>query len=272
MKRKILRGLKVSEFIHPKELEKKEAALSNPKVQEYLSTATNLCKTAVDPVTQGTFVKINEMSDPNLIRIVREVCEILDVSPVPDVYICHLMYINISPYSSDKPYLVIPDYVLRYSDEDMLYYNLGNAVTMIKADHVELTTLAAYMPGGGAMEVIKLPFTAYLHCADSTSDRGGLLACQSFAASVRNHFWELGIPPAESKKMFITDQEAEIFVKKYLAEQEKVLNRYNGIATKVARQWQRMSYLEAPANNMLRELFNWYLDKNGYRAIMAAYD
>lgn len=272
MRRKILRGLKVSDFIHPDELQKKEAALSNKKVQEFLNSAANLCKTAVDPITQGTFVKINEKSNPTLIRIVREVCEILDVSPIPDVYICHLMYINISPYSSDNPYLVIPDYALRYSDEDMLYYNIGNAVTMIRADHVELTTLAAYMPGGGLIEVPKLLFTAYLHCADSTSDRGGLLASQSFAASVRNHFWELGIPPNESKKFFTTDQEAEIFVKKYLDEQEKILNRYNGIATKFARQWQRMSYLEAPANKMLRELFNWYLDKNGYRAIMAAYD
>lgn len=75
MKRKILRGLKVSDFIHPDELQKKEVALNNKKVQEFLNSAANLCKTAVAPVTQGTFVKINEMSDPTLIRIVREVCE-----------------------------------------------------------------------------------------------------------------------------------------------------------------------------------------------------
>ena len=179
------------------------------------------------------------------------------------------MYINISPYGSDKPYLVIPDYVLRYSDEDMMYYNIGNAVTMIKSDHVELTTLAAYMPGGGLIELPKLLFTAYLHCADATSDRGGLLACQSFAAAVRNHFWELGIPPIESKKMFTTDRDAEIFVKNYLDEQEKVLQEYSGISTEVARKWQRMSYLEAPANTMLRDLFNWYLCENGYRAIIS---
>ena len=269
MKRKILRGLKVADFIHPDEKSKKDAALNNKQVQKFLNSAANLCKTAVDPITQGTFVKINGMSAPTLIRIVREVCEILDVAPVPDVYICHLMYINISPYGSDKPYLVIPDYVLRYSDEDMMYYNIGNAVTMIKSDHVELTTLAAYMPGGGLIELPKLLFTAYLHCADATSDRGGLLACQSFAAAVRNHFWELGIPPIESKKMFTTDRDAEIFVKNYLDEQEKVLQEYSGISTEVARKWQRMSYLEAPANTMLRDLFNWYLCENGYRAIIS---
>ena len=271
MKRKILRGLQVSDFIHPDEEQKKKDALSNTTVQEFLSSAANLCRTAVDPVTQGTFVKINETSEPTLMRIVNEVCEILDVSPIPDVYICHLMYVNISPYSSDKPYLVVPDYVLRYSDEDMLYYNFGNAVTMIKADHVELTTLAAYMPGGGLIELPKLLFTAYLHCADSTSDRGGLLASQSFAATIRNHFWELGIPPNVSKNFLTNDKQAEIFVKKYLDEQKIVLERYNGIATQVARKWQRMSFLEAPANIMLRELYNWYLDEKGYRAIMEKY-
>ena len=272
MKRKILRGLKVSEFIHPDELQKKDAALNNKTVQEFINSAANFCKTLIDPITQGTFVKINEKSEPTLFRIVNEVCEIIDVSPVPDVYLCHLMYINISPYGSDKPYLVVPDYVLRYSDEDMLYYNVGNAVTMIKADHVELTTLAAYMPGGGLIDLPKLLFTAYLHCADSTSDRGGLLASQSFAATVRNHFWELGIPPTESKKFLTNDKDAEIFVGKYLEEQQTVLERHNEITTQIARRWQRMSYIEAPANKMLRELFNWYLDENGYRSIIAAYD
>ena len=145
MERKILRGLKVSDFIHPEELVAKANALNNPMVRKYLDSAAELCTNIFDPITQGTFVKINENSEPILIRIVREVCEILDVSPTPDVYLCHLMYVNIVPYGSKVPYLVIPDYVLQYTDEDMLYYNIGNAVAMIKADHVELATIAAYL-------------------------------------------------------------------------------------------------------------------------------
>lgn len=268
MRRKILRGLKVADFIHPDEESARKKALSNSKVKDFLNTGAQTIATAVDPVTQGTFVKTVE---PRITRIVRDVCEILDVQPVPEVYICHLMYTNIMPLGSKTAYLVVPDYILRNFDEDMLYYNVGNAVTMIKADHVELATLAAYMPGGGLIEAPKLLFTAYLHCADSTSDRGGLLACQSFAATVRNHFWELGIPPVESRKFFTSDDEAETFVEKYLAEQETVLKKYSGIATIIARQWQRMAYIEAPANKMLRELFDWYTDAKGYRAVLARY-
>lgn len=271
MQRKILRGLKVSDFIHPNELVAQQAALSNETVRKYLNTAAELCTNIVDPITQGTFVKINEDSEPMLIRIVREVCEILDVTPVPDVYLCHLMYVNISPYGSEVPYLVVPDYVLRYIDEDMLYYNVGNAITMLKADHVELATIAAYMPGGGLIEIPKLLFTKYLHCADSTSDRGGLLACQSFSAAVRNHFWELGIPPSKSAKFLSDDKSAEIFVEKYLTEQAFVLERFNGIFTRAARFWQRMAYLEAPINKMLREIFDWYKDPKGYNAVLSRY-
>lgn len=270
MERKILRGLKVSDFIHPDELEAKDAALNNGMVKDLLDSASTFCTTAVDPITQGTFVKINKDSEPT-IRIVREVCEILDVAPVPDVYLCHLMYVNIAPYGSKIPYLVVPDYVLRYTDEDMLYYNVGNAIAMIKADHVELATIAAYMPGGGLIEIPKLLFTKYLHLADSTSDRGGLLACQSFAATVRNHFWELGIPPSKSAEFLSDDKSAEIFVEKYLTEQASVLERFNGIFTRAARFWQRMAYLEAPTNKMLREIFDWYKDPKGYNAVLSKY-
>ena len=271
MKRKILRGLDVSDFIHPDELEAKNAALDNTVVRMMLDSVAEFCKAAVDPVTQGTFVKINEKSNKLLIEIVRNVCEILDVSPAPDVYLCHLMYTNITPFGSNIPYLVVPDYVLRYSDSDMLYYNVGNAVTMIKADHVELAMIAEYMPGGGFIEGPKLLFTKYLHLADSTSDRGGLLACQSFATAIRNHFWELGIPPTKSIEFLSDDKKAEIFVEKYLSEQDTVLKRYNGIDTRIARWWQRMSYLEAPANKMLRELFNWYKASDGYNAVISKY-
>lgn len=272
MPRLILHGLKVSEFIHPDELRNKERAMNNSGVQRLLTTATDYCRELLDSFTQGTFVKINESCAPDFMKVVRDVCKILEVE-IPEVYICHLMSKDIMPIGTDqKSYLVVPDFVFKVFDNEMLYYNVGNAITMIKADHVGLTTLAAYMPGGSIfIEAPKMLFCAYLHAADATSDRGGLLASQSLAASVRSHFLELGIPPKESRKLFTTDSEAENFIKKYLDSHEKILKRYNTIVTKAARQFQRMSYIEAPANKMLRELFTWYTDPKGYRAILARY-
>lgn len=269
MKRFILKGLQVGEFIHPDELKNKERALNNSAVKKLLDSAANFCKALIDPFTQGTFVQLNDTCAPDLMKIVRDVCKILEVE-VPEVYVCHLMDINIMPMGTDnKSYLVVPDYALNIFDEEMLYYNVGNAITMIKADHVSLTTLAAYMPGGGLIEVPKLLFMAYLHAADSTSDRGGLLASQSFAATARCHLFDMGIPPRESRKFFSNDMEAEIFVEKYLRRHKEILEKHNELITKVARKFQRMSYIEAPANKMLRELFDWYKEPNGYRAIIS---
>ena len=275
MKRLILHGLRVEEFIHPNELKNKEKALNNPTVQKLLDSAASFCKRLIEPFTQGTFVQINAVklsdSDLDFMGIVRDVCKILDLNSVPEVYVCHLMDTNIIPMGTDnKSYLVVPDYVLNSFDAEMLYYNVGNALTMIKADHVALTTLAAYMPGGSLfVDVPKMLFMAYLHSADATSDRGGLLASQSFAATVRCHFFELGIPPAESKKLFSSDKEAAVFVENYLRNHQEILKEYDPIITKVARQFQRMSYIEASANKMLKELFDWYKDSNGYRAVIA---
>ena len=122
--RKILRGLQVSDFIHPDELINKQRALNNKAVQKSIGTAAQLCNMIVEPLTQGTFIQVDESSAPKLNRIVREVCDILEVRPIPSMYICHLMSINIMPIGTNEPYLVIPDYVLNHSEEDMLYYNV----------------------------------------------------------------------------------------------------------------------------------------------------
>ena len=256
--RKILKGLQVSDFIHPNELANKQRALNNSLVVKAINSASEMCNAIVEPLIQGTFVQVDWSSAGKLSRIVDDVCSILDVKPVPKIYICHLMSLNITFIGTKEPYLVVPDYVLRCDDEGMLYYNVGNSIAMIKANHVELTTLAAYLPGNLFIDVPKMLFLAYLHSADSTSDRGGLLACQSFAAAARHQFWELGIPPTESRKLFSTDREAEEFTSNYLERYNQAINKYNSLLTKAARQYQRFSYIEAPANKMLN-----VLQKNG---------
>ena len=266
--RKVLRGLQVADFIHPDEFQNRQRALNNPLVVKAINSASEMCNAIVEPLIQGTFVQLERSSAKRLSRIVDDVCSILEVNPVPKIYVCHLMSLNVTPIGTKEPYLIVPDYVLRHDDEGMLFYNFGNAITMIKANHVELTTLAAYLPGNLFIDVPKMLFLAYLHSADSTSDRGGLLACQSFASAARQQFWELGIPPKESRKLFTTDKEAEDFTSNYLEQYSRTIDQYDSLLTKAARQYQRFSYIEAPANKMLNELFKWYRATDGYNAVL----
>lgn len=273
MQKKILRGLNVDEFRHPDEEENRRLAMNNPILGGALKSAANFCRIAIGPTTKGTFVQINEHCAPEIFKIIRNVCTILEVELNFNVYICHLMHNNIMPIGVDgQSYLVIPDYVLDTFDEEMLYYNFGNAITMIKADHVGLTTLAAYMPGGGLIEGPKMLFNAYLHSADITSDRGGLLASQNFAATARCQLFELGIPPKVSRTLFTTDKEAANFVADYLNAHFKVINSYSSLIMEAARKYQQLTYIEAPANAMLYELYEWYVAPFGYRKVLANHD
>ena len=270
MSRKILHGLDVDEFRHPDEKKNRQLAMNNPILKRALTYTADFCRTAIGPTTKGTFVQINEHCAPEIFKIIYDVCAVLEVDPNFNVYICHLMYNNIMPIGVDgQSYLVIPDYVIDTFDDEMLYYNFGNAITMIKADHVSLTTLAAYMPGGGLIEAPKMLFNAYLHSADATSDRGGLLASQNFAATVRCHLFELGIPPKVSRTLFTTDKEASIFVADYLHEQLNIINGFSTVLMTASRKYQDLTYIEAPANTMLYELYEWYQAPLGYRRVMA---
>lgn len=272
MERLILRGLSVDEFIHPDEKRNKELAMNNAALKKALTSVAEFCHMSIESFTHGTFVKMNRRCAPDLMRIVKDVCTILEVEPVPDVYLCHLMNTNIMPLGTDdKAYLAVPDYVINTFDNEMLYYNVGNAITMLKANHVGLTTLAAYMPGGSLIDIPKTLFVEYLHTADSTSDRGGLLASQSWAATARCHLFELGLPPTVTRKLFQTDAEAETFVETYLNEHKHIIDKFNFLFVRAARWYQRMAYIEAPANSMLRELFSWYRAPKGYRAVMSAH-
>ena len=102
-------------------------------------------------ITEGTYVRLQPQAAPSLFRILKDVCRILDYreAQLPEIYVYHAMDHTVRPCSADHTYIVMADYVLHSYDEDMLYYILGNAVTMILAGHVKMTTAAAYMGPAG---------------------------------------------------------------------------------------------------------------------------
>ena len=84
----------------------------------------------------------------------------------------------------------------------MLYYLFGNAMTMIKAGHVEITTLTSYMTDNIWLAAPQLAVKSYLHKADVTSDRGGLLACSHSGRRPAATFWSLAFRPVKQQSCF----------------------------------------------------------------------
>lgn len=262
------RGLSVSEFIHPDEDIIREKMISAPGYKKTVSAISEMVTALNLSLKLGKYTKLSRNTAPELFEILEDTCKILDIKKIPDVYLFHSYSQNIIPCGTDEPFLVVSDYIVRVADRDMLYYLFGNAMAMIKADHVQITNIASCMTSNIWLTAPQLAIKKYLHIADATSDRGGLLACQNFSAVARCQFLELGMPISMVKKIFYDDAASAQYVEQYLSSVMRG-NQMDSAVTKLAEKWINMNYIEAPANDMLREIFQWY--RTGYPKLVRKY-
>jgi hypothetical protein len=255
--RKVLKQLQVADFIHEKERELQSGVINSPEVKKLIGMVSDVNLKINKTKIQGTYIQLYPHTAPEIFGVLEDVCRILGHTPVPELYLCKMMSKIIQPCTAEVDYIIISDYVLEQYDRDMLYFAFGNAVTMILAGHVKMTTAAAYMGCNIWTVLPQVKFKEYLHAADATSDRGGLLACQSLAASARCHLLELGIPPVCSRRYFTTDAEAAAFIEKYLdAVAEN--NGTNRSFSALGEWWINMVSFEGAGNAMLEDLYQWY--------------
>lgn len=264
----VFKDLTVQEFIHPGEEEAKRSLIQNPAFQKLIQTASEWGQKFGQTEIQGTYLHLTPETAPRLHGLLQEACRVLDFPGTPELYLCHKWGPHVLPYSGSTLCLLISDYVAERYDDDMLSYLFGNALTMMKAGHVEMTTVAAYMRQSLWALPLTIEFKRYLHLADATSDRGGLLACQTLAGAARCHFEELGIPSSETRKLFQTDEEAVTYIRRYLRAVEQK-NGQDGIGVHAAAWWIDLNYVEAPANQMLEDLYTWYC--SGYQVLLDRY-
>jgi len=263
-----LKNLRVSDFIHEKEVELKSGVINSPEVKNLIEMVSDVNLKINKTQIQGTYIQLYPHTAPEVFAVLEDVCQILGYPNVPELYLCKMMSKIVQPCIAEKEYIIISDYVLEQYDRDMLYFAFGNALTMILAGHVKMTTAAAYMGCNIWTALPQMKFKEYLHATDATSDRGGLLACQSLAAAARCHFLELGLPPALCRRYFTTDAEAEVFIEAYLKDVEAKNSHGRSLAS-LGEWWLNANCFEGAANVMLLDLFQWY--RKDYRRLMRRY-
>jgi hypothetical protein len=183
------------------------------------------------------------------------------------ICICHKTIKNVIPAGDDNNlYLIVSDYILREFDDEMFYYSFGNAVAMIKAGHMKIATISAYVPSLGVFDAVKMPVTEYIHAADATSDRGGLLACQSFRVAAKCHLFALGVPAKTADTLLHTEAQMVYFIAKYKADYEKASEDLGSVGLKIGKFFYDVAAIEGADNLMLCDLFDWYCD--GYANVM----
>lgn len=188
------------DFAHPEETAALKA-LNKAKIikiaLDWLANQHN--RYALKTQILGNCISITATDMPELYEVVSDVCRILDYSPVPRVYICHSPRFEIGLYAGTPAILIVPDFLVNEFDQEMMHFQVGRAITALKADTCQLKMLvnalnitASSIPGIG--EAAFALIADWSRKAGLTEDRGGLLACQNLYVSERTLMRIAGMP------------------------------------------------------------------------------
>lgn len=258
-----LTGISVEEFAHPEE----KSALEAIRKIKYLEKLLNW---AADEETQvflkteilGNCFRITPADMPKLYKSVQEVCKVLDYERTPQLYMFRSEKFDIRIYAGQVPLLVFPDFVIREFDDEMLCFQIGRAVTALKAQTNQLKmaaaavlTISGFIPFAG--EAVVPILANWSRKAAFTEDRGGLLACQDIDVALRALMRIAGLPTKYIDTSCVTE-----YMKTY-----KPFGKLSGMSQYV----QTAVRMEAWNNERIVELYKWYYS-GSYDDILEEYE
>lgn len=254
-------GLKVDDYISPEE---QNMLLSSDMglITKGLDMLNDINVALVKRITLGRYIEVTKETAPDVYCIIEDVCRILDYHPVPKVYVCHQPAQELFCAGTDHNQITFSDYLLEKFDEDMLYFAFGELIAMFKGGHTRLSTVCYIIPPIPEVVPVRLPLLSYLRAADLSSDRGGLLACQSFAAAARCILWDAGIPMSEMAGK--SEEEMIRLTQDYIASVKAVSPELLG---KIATSWKKWNMESMPHVYRLQQLLSWYC--GGYHEVVS---
>ncbi len=264
----VFTGLRSDDYIHPKDHAfVRGTEESSSLVSKGLALLSASSVALMRRIVEGRYVEVTEPADPWLNGILKNTCRILDVSYAPRLFVTHERSTSASVGGDgpDSAQILMPDYILREYDEDMLYYVLGNAVAMLKGGHVLLATVCQVMVDTPLTRPFQMALEACLRAADLSSDRGGLLACQSYPAAVRCILAEAGLPPREMRGM--DDAETAAAAEAFMLGADDVCPNW---MTSLAGLWKKLNWSTTPPVERMRELKAWF--DGGYKDILKKWE
>ncbi len=198
----ILKGIQVKEFAHSEDTAATEALRKAGVIKKILDGFTDKGNRMIlKSDVLGNYIGITEKDMPKLYGLLHDVCQTLDYSPFPRIFIYHSPSFEISIYAGETPLLIIPDFIVDDFDDDMLRFSIGRAVTALKSDACQIRMLAGAMLTGmniaaipGLKELASPIIADWFRKAGLTEDRGGLLACQNEEAALRVLMRMAGMP------------------------------------------------------------------------------
>ena len=141
----------------------------------------------------ATSVRSGPLQVPAAWQAVSEACRVLDVSPVPEVYVSPGLDHNARVLGFETPFVVLGGGLVASLSPEELLAVAGHEIGHLKAGHAVyrtalwvLTQLSLNLAGAG--ELVRLPVYAALldweRKSELSCDRAGLLACQDPKAAL----------------------------------------------------------------------------------------
>ncbi|MEI8094884.1 MAG: M48 family metallopeptidase [Spirochaetales bacterium] len=154
----------------------------------------------------GSSLRATPLQFPQLHAAVAEACRVLDVSPVPEVFVAPGLGLNAMAVGFDQPFLVVSSGLYRELTEDELLAVLGHELAHIKAGHMVYRTVLWLLTNvslslAQASQWVRLPLVAALkdweRKSELSCDRAGALVCQNPEAA-RRALLRIAYPGQES--------------------------------------------------------------------------
>lgn len=209
MKRKYLTGLTPQAYEHPFD---RQALVSLEKIPGVALFFKKVNEYGIDRLLRFKFgaicMRVNSRNFPEMYQTFLEACKVLDISPIPELYLLHgTGYIKTVTIGANNPMVIINIDAMKGLSPEELLYTFGHELGHIKSKHLLYHQTAMILPGLGkvianstlglgglATNGIEFALYQWVMMAKLTSDRAALLACQDVDLAYRTLMKLAGLP------------------------------------------------------------------------------
>ncbi|MFB2979105.1 M48 family metallopeptidase [Microseira sp. BLCC-F43] len=273
MEQKVLTGLRSEAYEHPFD---RKALASLEKMPGVSLLLKKINEYGIDRLLRlqflGNDIRVTPRNFPYLHKSFVETCQILDVSPVPEFYLCRgTGYIQTYTIGVEKPLVSINLEGMEWLSHEELLYVLGQEVAHIKSRHLLYHQTAIILPslktflsnttlglGGLLASGVELALYNWLMMAKFTSDRAGLLACQDVEVATTALMKIAGLP-----REYLSTEIVEDFIDQAREFSSESFNNLD----KIAKMLSFMEYRFSWAIMRASELLKW-VDSGEYEALI----
>lgn len=169
----------------------------------------------------GSAIRVGPTQYPELDRLRRECAEILDIDPVPQMFVASDASANAMALGMDEPFIVLNTGLVELLDTDGLRFTIGHEMGHILSGHavyrtmmvrlIDLQLSMSWMPVSAlGLRAIRAALSEWYRKAELSCDRAGLLCAQDPRAALETHIVLAGgLRPAEVDIPAFLQQAAE---------------------------------------------------------------